>query len=92
MRSQAFTSLARSLRGVEESMSTGGLTHKGSQQGITCANSPKLSKLQEILVGHFRGVKSNEGGSRAIVFVALRATVHDIVAELNHATGSMAVV
>jgi ERCC4-related helicase len=89
MRSQAFAGLARSLRGVEESVSTGGLTHKGSQQGIRCANNPKLSKLQDILLEHFRMTReSGNDDSRAIVFVALRTTVHDIVAELNHATGA----
>lgn len=63
---------------------------------LTCANSPKLHKLKEILLSHFRhqsphgdtgAGKSTSEESRAIVFVALRSTVHDIVAELNHSSG-----
>ncbi|KAL3246877.1 hypothetical protein MRX96_057384 [Rhipicephalus microplus] len=44
---------------------------------------PKLAKLEEIILEHFRNFAGNEGGTRVMVFSQYRDSVKEITAQLN---------
>ena len=53
--------------------------------------SPKIEKLKEVLSEHFQRYLAGGQSTRAIVFVATRATVFDVMQGLNGITGILPV-
>ncbi|XP_077522214.1 FA complementation group M isoform X1 [Amblyomma americanum] len=56
---------------------------QNGNQGEQVMGHPKLAKLEEIILEHFRSFASNEGGTRVMVFSQYRDSVKEITTCLN---------
>lgn len=56
---------------------------QNEKQGEQVVGHPKLAKLEEIILEHFRSFASNEGGTRVMVFSQYRDSVKEITTRLN---------